>query len=253
VKRSESSYRESSSDSSDAQGETYSSSTVSADESVESLVPESSKLRSPQAGRSNRRGLDKPSQKVILQDIENAGGLLEVVKDITGFCNTHVVRDTGSKILYGEQKSSERRRVENKIRVWNRLTAVEYLDILKDYQVPHHKHTGLSDSKASSRQDMPKKSSHKDSKSRKPAPASKSVSSKPTESASVSSKPSAPVFVPVNETPTSKMSSNRFFEMKGGVLHGTCLLCPCFLSMVGAHVPHNFLLIRACELRHSVS
>lgn len=237
VRRSAHSYRQSSSSDSDTEGN-YSSTTGTGgedDESVESLVASNTKqLRSPQAGRSNSRGIDKSSQKVLLHHIEAAGGLQAVLQNITAFCNTQASKDTGSKILYGEHYSKERRRVENKIHRWKSLSRAAYLAVLADFQVTPNVVTssvGVSASQASSRQDM-SKSSRKDSESKK-APRSKSVSSsKTTESVSVPTSN-------INEKPAAKMSSRM--ETRGGILYGTVSILSPSSVIVGAHLPHNFL------------
>jgi hypothetical protein len=66
----------------------YSSSTESiGDELVESLVVGTPrKVRTPQAARSNKRGIEMAQVKVLLQDIEQGGGIKKhVVEGITTF------------------------------------------------------------------------------------------------------------------------------------------------------------------------
>jgi hypothetical protein len=81
----------------------YSSSTESiGDESVESLVGTLRKVRSPQAARSNKRGIETAQLKVLLQDIEQGGGIKHVVEGITTFCDQQALKNSNSKLLYGE-------------------------------------------------------------------------------------------------------------------------------------------------------
>jgi hypothetical protein len=116
----------------------YSSSTESVGEqSVESLVGSPRKARTPQTARSNKRGIETAQQKVLLQDIEqDGGGLKNVLEGISAFCDQQALKNSNSKLLYGDRYSSERKRIDNKIRYWAKeLSDDEYLLILKDFGV----------------------------------------------------------------------------------------------------------------------
>lgn len=229
--RSHSSSGSSSSDSSSDSG-TYSSSTASAgDESVESLVsPRERKLRSPEAfARTNTRGLELPQQKKLLADIETTGGgLKNVLADLKDFCNSQSEKDANSLILYGTEKSKQRKRVDNKIRYWGKFSGHAYLSILTKF--------GISPAPEALPKGLPKKSApayktpNPQSEPKKPPP--QSESKKPTRP-----KPTPPQSASASSTPKMSSSNSSSIYVKGGVVYGMwCFMITLRLCMEpGSH------------------
>jgi hypothetical protein len=197
----------------------YSSSTASiGDESVQSLVSSPRKLRSPQAARSNKRGIEKPQQKLLLQDIEETGGGIKNVSEgLTAFCDKAALKDSNSTILYGVHQSKERRRVENKIRYWaKKLEVKEYLLLLKDFQVSPSAATVEESAKVpkASKRDMPSKPSRKASES-KESTAQNASTAQETEPTTSSSN---------NDKKGTKMMSGIMTDMDGIVYGMYCVI-----------------------------
>ena len=88
--------------------------------------------RSKNLARTNRRGLSVAAQKEILEDLESAGGLAHVLSlvgphPISDFC---AKGEQAKADIYGSQRTSQRRRVVNKLRHWKELPADEYQALL---------------------------------------------------------------------------------------------------------------------------
>ena len=111
-------------------------STVSGDDdsSVESLLGVTSP-RTKNPTRSNSRGLPLATQKQVLDDLEESGGIRYILSRLHGlreFCDSLAPENLD---VYGLNNSSERVQVENKIRNWGRLTDGEYALVLQNFQL----------------------------------------------------------------------------------------------------------------------
>jgi hypothetical protein len=227
----------------------YSSSTASGgDESVHSLVPSvvvSPKPRTPQVVRSNKRGIEPADQKVILQHIEQfGGGIAKVREDITAFCNHQVPKSTNTTLLYGTQYDKVRTRVENKIRVWAKLSKEDYSVLLKDLGVTAATVTQASGVPSS----VPHvKFSPAPKVSAPPASIPKKVNSGSSPGIDMSTKKSGkekesqPKSEPPTSIKTEKPDKMSRFEVKDGVVHGKSSVFILHLRMAGSQHLTPFL------------
>lgn len=223
----------SSSDSDESSGE-YSSSTASGgDESVQSLV--GSPNRTPQTARSNKRGIELPDQKVLLQDIEQFGGIEKARGDLTAFCDIQAGKSKNHSELYGAQYTKQRIRVENKIRVWQKLPPKHYNQVLEGLGVlpstPHVKFSPVPGKipkvKLKTSPGMPKPSSAKTSGKEKESQTKTSGKEKESQPKS----PEQPTSIK-QKTP-AKMSR---FEVKNGIVHGKCFVLIMHVPMAGSQL-----------------
>lgn len=87
-------------------------------------------------GYSNSQGLELPYQKVLLNDIEDNGGLESFTKGLTHFLNSRLaLKDAQDRSFFGNPRTKPRFRVENKIKHWKGLSSEEYEELLTQCEI----------------------------------------------------------------------------------------------------------------------
>ena len=193
-----------------------------------------SATRKKNPARTNKRGIDLPHQKQLLEDLEASGGLFSISAQHHGipqFCNK---KSTDNEATYGAFDSKRREQVRNKLRNWVRLGEEGYESILISLGVVPFKYRQGQQQLNWTKQKQPESSS-RTLPQQKPAeiPEVPSVVQVPSSEGKNTQYRDVPPILDDsdNETPrtertsrsekTSKMSSkSRKMEVIGGVLTG---------------------------------